>query len=587
MIRWRHRAPHFVAALILLILERYHHVVALYLPTDLAGKPVARGQLKIPTTDAEVKSILESLDKQKASHVTRLTNLTQLKYFLRKNTIAVIGLFPDGIQEGGTILDSVVAESLKHVAFAEAEGAELCSELAAELSAQLSRICTTLEIGPSNGMHKSAIVTEDLHGSFIPLDQKWDCRALPFQDGTLGNFKIKVEVHPSNTHAILRATDRNPVVCEPDRHPCMGGWEQHLYAKCCMVGSNVEEDQHWKNLPSFGKPVKIQPKSITMLMPHDEGYSSYEGPSTRTSAQDPSVLLFEKWIRDRKISTVLDLDRHVYSDLFRQYRGTPTLVLVTHSLDHPDHGHDDEHCKVVMRNVGPKVRSRAVVVISGNTEDFERGLIQNLGMNEGSPLPRLFLQTLEGRYTLKHFEDEAGMHVHNYHYLSVENVMAFLKDYEEDKLKPDDDSLMSEPEPEEGALYTDGVKNLVGTTFKHEKARHFEKDMFVLCYAPWCGYCQKFKSNWQALAQKLKHVKTLEISQIDATRNTIYGQELAGYPTVLLFRAGHDRSSMRYTGDRSVEDMVKWLHDHTSIPFADEAPSTTRQPSLLDDMEDL
>merc|ERR1711941_168137 len=81
--------------------------------------------------------------------------------------------------------------------------------------------------------------------------------------------------------------------------------------------------------------------------------------------------------------------------------------------------------------------------------------------------------------------------------------------------------LKSEPEPTaEDQAGPVGV--LVGSTFS-ATAHDNEKDVLVNFYAPWCGHCRKFEPLYKELAKKLKHVKSLKIMKLDATRNEVEG----------------------------------------------------------------
>merc|ERR1712025_210614 len=68
-----------------------------------------------------------------------------------------------------------------------------------------------------------------------------------------------------------------------------------------------------------------------------------------------------------------------------------------------------------------------------------------------------------------------------------------------------------------------------------------DHDVLVNFFAPWCGHCKKFEPNYKSLAKKLKHVPTLKIMKIDATRNEVENIQIMAFPTILLFPAGGDK----------------------------------------------
>jgi len=148
----------------------------------------------------------------------------------------------------------------------------------------------------------------------------------------------------------------------------------------------------------------------------------------------------------------------------------------------------------------------------------------------------------------------------------------------------------SEPEPAPEDLYTGHVRNLVGSTIT-AAAQDPDKDVLVNCFAPWCGHCQRFKPNYKELARRLSHVSTLVISWMDCTQNDLGPLKgiVMGYPTVALFPAGSSKVSL-YVGNRSPEDMMKWLHTKVAKAFSD-TPSDTaedgKQEGLLGKDDDL
>merc|ERR1711920_315055 len=131
--------------------------------------------------------------------------------------------------------------------------------------------------------------------------------------------------------------------------------------------------------------------------------------------------------------------------------------------------------------------------------------------------------------------------------------------------------LRSEPEPSKEELQNEIVGVLVGSTFT-DAAQDESKDVLVDFYAPWCGHCRKFEPLYKQLAKKLKHVKSLRITKIDATRNEIEGMQIMAFPTVVLFPAGKKpKDKIQYQGSRNPDDINRWLQQHCTIKF-DETP---------------
>jgi thiol-disulfide isomerase/thioredoxin len=152
-------------------------------------------------------------------------------------------------------------------------------------------------------------------------------------------------------------------------------------------------------------------------------------------------------------------------------------------------------------------------------------------------------------------------------------------------------SLESQPPLERELLYTGAILNLIGTTFK-EVTQNLEKDVLVNIYAPWCGFCQKFKRQYGQLAENLRHVETLQIAQMDGTQNRIADFSVPAFPFLVLFPAGERKDQpLKYLGNRQPADITHWLHQHaTHSAFLDEplAVSNTQETDgILGDTGDL
>jgi protein disulfide-isomerase-like protein len=149
--------------------------------------------------------------------------------------------------------------------------------------------------------------------------------------------------------------------------------------------------------------------------------------------------------------------------------------------------------------------------------------------------------------------------------------------------------LESEPELPPEALHTGAILNLVGTTMKRV-TQDPSKDVLVNFYAPWCGFCQKFKSQYGKLAEDLRHVKTLQIAQMDATQNQMEDLNIPAFPTVILFPAGDRKSEpIKYVGNRSPVDMTHWLQHHATyanFPSTPQEQEVEASSGLLDSSEE-
>jgi len=112
------------------------------------------------------------------------------------------------------------------------------------------------------------------------------------------------------------------------------------------------------------------------------------------------------------------------------------------------------------------------------------------------------------------------------------------------------------------------VTVVVGSSFE-KIVLDKKKDVLIELYAPWCGHCKKLDPIYKNLAKQFKNSKNLVIAKMDATANdTPDGYSASGYPTIYFATAGNKQTPISYSGDRSLDDLVKFIKEHATVPLA-------------------
>ena len=92
---------------------------------------------------------------------------------------------------------------------------------------------------------------------------------------------------------------------------------------------------------------------------------------------------------------------------------------------------------------------------------------------------------------------------------------------------------------------------------------HPKKKVMIFFKAEWCGYCNKFKPDYERLAQSSGDTMfaTVDADEqkelLQDINSFLYGYNVQGYPTLVLYENGYYKST--YAGQRTYDDIQKAL----------------------------
>jgi len=141
--------------------------------------------------------------------------------------------------------------------------------------------------------------------------------------------------------------------------------------------------------------------------------------------------------------------------------------------------------------------------------------------------------------------------------ITAELIGKFVQDFVDGKVEP---SIKSEPIPEtqEGPVQIVVAKNYDDIVLDDTK------DVLIEFYAPWCGHCKALAPKYDILAElyiKEGHADKVTIAKVDATTNDV-PDEIQGFPTIKLYKAGDKTNPITYSGSRSIEDLIKFVKEN-------------------------
>lgn len=141
--------------------------------------------------------------------------------------------------------------------------------------------------------------------------------------------------------------------------------------------------------------------------------------------------------------------------------------------------------------------------------------------------------------------------------LSAKKIGKFVEDFVAGKVEP---SVKSEPIPDK----QDGPVTIVVAKNYQDVVIDNDKDVLLEFYAPWCGHCKALSPKYDELAGLFKpYSDKVTIAKVDATANDV-PDEIQGFPTIKLYKAGSKGSPVDYSGSRTVEDLAAFIRDNGS-----------------------
>jgi len=141
--------------------------------------------------------------------------------------------------------------------------------------------------------------------------------------------------------------------------------------------------------------------------------------------------------------------------------------------------------------------------------------------------------------------------------ITNKDIGKFVDEFVAGKLDP---SIKSEPVPEN----QDGPVTIIVAKNYDEIVLDDKKDVLVEFYAPWCGHCKALAPKYDELGELYKpFADKVTIAKVDATLNDV-PDEIQGFPTIKLYKAGKKDSPISYSGARTVEDLAEFIKENGS-----------------------
>jgi len=138
------------------------------------------------------------------------------------------------------------------------------------------------------------------------------------------------------------------------------------------------------------------------------------------------------------------------------------------------------------------------------------------------------------------------------------------------KRKAQWDKKMEEASRESDKKYEEAAGDFIVDVTEAEFAAVTQENRRVLVYfyAPWCGHCKSFSSQWGLASKAMHGSDMLKLVRVDGDNaaDLLEKHGVEAFPTIMLFSRGD--VAARYDGDATAQAMLKWLQEQIEQSYS-------------------
>lgn len=278
------------------------------------------------------------------------------------------------------------------------------------------------------------------------------------------------------------------------------------------------------------KKYNIEDGTLVLFKPFDE---------RKEYLKDITKDNIKKLIHDNENPLIVDLEKGVLHSI---YGGADSLFIFRKS---PNELFDEQ-----IKKIAYKFKGKIQFVLTEANGEIEAHVLDYLDYNTT-------IDDLSTKIILLEHKRDANKWVFDKPF-SEENLSKFIQDWLDGKYIAPIKSEEIPPE-QKGPIY-----KLVQKSFEPD-AIFNDLDVLVKFYSPYCGHCKKLAPTYEQLAIKYAAQKDkIRIAEFDMSMNDFTLFDINGYPTIILFKADDKTKPLIYEGDRSLEDLVKFVETYSS-----------------------
>uniref|UniRef100_A0A0N5AJ78 Protein disulfide-isomerase n=1 Tax=Syphacia muris TaxID=451379 RepID=A0A0N5AJ78_9BILA len=308
--------------------------------------------------------------------------------------------------------------------------------------------------------------------------------------------------------------------------------------------------------PELIKHFKVKPNDIVIFYP-EIFWSKYEPKRVVYSKGESTAEDLLTFLRDKAAPMVGQMTKDNAANRYSKF----PLVVVYYNVDFSKEYRDGtQYWRNKVLDVANKYKNEKYRFAVADEEEFSKELAE-VGLGDSGLEHNVIVFGYDGKkYPMDPDEYDGDLD---------ENLAAFMKKISSGQVKP---HVKSQPIPKDDK---GPVKTLVSANFAKVMADQ-SKDVLVEFYAPWCGHCKAFEPKYKQLAAKLKTEEpNLILAKFDAIGNDVPSNyKVEGFPTIYFAPSGKRDEPIKYSGNRDLDDLTKFMKEHAVKSFKGKGKKT-------------
>ncbi len=291
----------------------------------------------------------------------------------------------------------------------------------------------------------------------------------------------------------------------------------------------------------------------------------------------PAIVLYEPWEEgnvvydgDFAVEDIKTFAQTAYTPLvgelngntFNEYiRNAPTGILFA----------KDEDIKEWTDNLKPIAKTHKIRIAVASINDYGQFADFLAVGDNGFPSFAVYDPSSKHKFAL----DQTVMR------LTTDNIARFVDQFLTSKLSP---TIKSLPVP----ISQEGPVTVVVAKSFDQIVMDPTKDVLINFFREDCPYCKALAPTWDKLGElytKQRLADQLVVAAVDASRNELDDKPLY-VPSIKLYKAGDKSNPVAYNGNRSIQDLIQFVKDHSTnavdanAAAASEEPISNQQPII-------